>query len=440
MDNVERERLLAEAQVRSAAATNKLKRSGLYDQISAGLHFSGGVVRGCDSVFVEFIETAHELADEVGVPRYEISQRLTTAIPVANNRKLTELGEAWLRGKMNEKGLDYLGPQARSERKRSALTHHMRDTLRSWEMFVECVGNLRLAEMRPEHFRRFHAWADRESAKRPGGRWHQQLMTAIKLVFNYAQRFYPDWAWPPGISERLRSYTPKRYASPDANAEPMPPEVFQALLKQCAAWAALDPDQIDVSTQSGRGRRLQIIRRRRDGRQMSVVLRLAVNCGLNAVDFERLKWSHIKLDDRTPHLELGREKVAHSVGKAIERRIPLLPAVVDALRAWRRMEPAPDGFVFRTASGTRMPPTQLSRTVRRLLEEAGLDHRFTLRHARNIGPTLAANGGLNEEQIERFLGHALHTTSRFYKGRAPVEYLQPVVALIERAYFAAAAQ
>lgn len=436
MDDVARARMLAETDVRHAIALRQLQAHPLYEEISRGVAVEGGVVMEGDLAMAESLEAANHLADMLGVPKQRVLEdnSVSGAVSTVSNPKLSAVGEAWLKGKLNEDGLDYIAPRQRSSLKRSPLTQHMRNTMGRWQLFTKCIGDVRIGELAPAHFRKWKEWADRESARRASGRWHSGLMTAVKTVFNYCLRHYPDWEWPNRIEARLRSFTPMRYASPDSNAEPMPRKVFGALISKCDEWAFLNPGDCDASTQSGRGQRLQIIRKQRDGRQMSVVLKLAINCALNAVDFKIMKWSHLKVEEDEPYLDLPREKVKKSLGKATERRIPLIRDVVEALTEWRKVEMSADGHVFHSSCGNPIDPVLISRTIGRLLDECGLDRSFTLRHLRNVGPTLAANAGLSEIYIGRFLGHAPAATSRFYKGRAPASFLQPVVDLIEKAY------
>jgi len=155
------------------------------------------------------------------------------AAPVANPR-LTDVGETWLRHRMNERGQQHVNRRQRlamrKARQRSPLTSHMRDTLTRWQSFVDCIGNVRIAELTAAHFRRFHEWADRESAHKASNRWHGQLMSAIKNVFNCTQRHYADWAWPVGISV-FTHVTACQLAD-----GPMPPCISQASTTSLPPW------------------------------------------------------------------------------------------------------------------------------------------------------------------------------------------------------------
>lgn len=442
---IDRAKLEARSSVRVTGVVEKL-RSGGRGSEADDLLFEGvaeRILREGDSAWLQFMEKMNVRANELGVPNYEIVEvgpavaaaDVTERDP-AENPRLSGVGETWLRGKMNERGMEYVSPKERAKKKRSPLTQHMRDTMTQWRRIIDCIGDVRIGNLNPEHFRKFLSWADKEAAKRSTTRWHGQLMRAIKSVFDYAQRHYVDWDWPPNIDQRIRAYTPKAYAPAEENAEPMPPDLFVRLLKRCDKWAGVDPRAFDVSTQQGRGKRLQAFRKQRDGRQMRLILMLAANGGLNAVDFERMQWSHLKLDDPIPHLDLPRPKTERTVGRAINRRTPLVSTVVASLRDWERLQRGTDGHVFRTVRGTPIDPTRLSRNVGRLLDDEGLDRTYTFKHLRNVGSTLAANERLPEEMIQAFLGHSPTTISKRYKGRKPVAYTQPIVDLIARDYFA----
>ncbi len=391
--------------------------------------------------------TADAFADTLGVPEFAVvdvseaapsSASSASPVPATSNPRLTEVGERWLQHKMNEQGISYVDPDARKALrdagKRSPLTSHMRDTMARWQHFIDCAGDVRVSELNAEHFRKFATWADKEAVRKASTRWHGQQFAAVKNIFNYGLRQFPDWAWPPGISERLRSYTAKPYVPRDDNTEPMPSGVFHSLLAQCDAWAQTDVEQFDRTTQSGRAKRLQALRKQRDGRQMRVVLELTINCGLNAVDCERITWSNLKLTGDLPHMDFPRRKTEHSVGRATPRKTPLLPPVIKSLRAWQKMESHADKLVFHSAQGTPLAKDQISRTVTRLLKDAGLEQRFTYKHLRNVGSSLASDQGLPEEMIQCFLGHVPQTVSSRYKGSKKPSYLKPLVELIDQQY------
>ena len=370
-------------------------------------------------------------ADSCGVPRFRIVEEgrepLVHAVSNSVNPNLRQVGEAWCEGKRAEAGLA----------KKGMTNRHLETTLRLWKVFTGRVGNLRISELRPEHFRSFQQWADLESTKKPSAHWQKRLFVAVKGVLNFAQERYPEWAWSSGISDRVRTLRPKPHEPGEQNAEPMPAAVFRRLLDRCDVWAATEVEEHDPMTQAGRARREQAMRKRREGRQLRAMLMLSCNCGLNVVDLERMRWSDLHLDHEVPHLDLPRVKAQRRAGRPIVRRTPLLPQVVEELGRWRQAAPPSDGRVFSSAQGTAIKKNALGGAVGRLLDELGLDHTFTFKHLRNCGPTLAANAGLPEEMIERFLGHKPSKVSSRYKGVKPIGYLRPVVELIGREYFGA---
>ena len=67
-------------------------------------------------------------------------------------------------------------------------------------------------------------------------------------------------------------------------------------------------------------------------------VRLGACVGADNVDLCRIKWENLHLDKKLPYLEFSRGKAKKQVGDSILRLTPLLPSVVDALRAWRDYE------------------------------------------------------------------------------------------------------
>ncbi len=201
-------------------------------QVQVEVSHPDGRIRRPDGSFDRDGLSIEPFVESVGVPRFEVveagaantkAREDVQRLAAVDNPRLIDVGETWLRHKMNERGLDYSDREQRVAirrvGKKNRLTDHMRDTLAGWQSFVDCVGNVRIAELTAANFRKFHQWADRESAGKASNRWHGQLMTAVKNVFNYTQRHYTDWDWPPGINERVRAYTPKKYQAAASNAE-----------------------------------------------------------------------------------------------------------------------------------------------------------------------------------------------------------------------------
>jgi len=387
-------------------------------------------IRSAEGAYARDGQSIAPFADACGAPHFRVvevgSDTLDPVISSTINPTLKRVGEAWLQAKLVEAGLS----------DNEGATRHIETTMRLWKLFVRRVGNVRVGELRPEHFRKFHEWSDLQSTKKPSAHWQKRLFVAVKGVFNFVQQRYPEWAWNAGIGDRLRALKARPHEPGEENAEPMSPPVFRDLIAQCDVWASTGVERIEPSTQTGKALRLQAQRKCREGRQLRTVLMLACNCGLNAVDIERLEWKDLHLSNEVPYLESPRTKVVRTAGRAISRRTPLLPQVVGQLRLWRGLESSANGRVFQTAQSAPVTKNTVGRSVGRLLDELGLDRTFTFRHLRNCGPTLAANAGLPEEMIERFLGHKQAKVSNRYKGIKPVDYLLPIIDLIEKEYFA----
>ena len=95
-----------------------------------------------------------------------------------------------------------------------------------------------------------------------------------------------------------------------------------------------------------------------------------------------------------------------------ERIVPLLPAVTEALDAWRAVHPGGTGL-FPGVRGRRLNPGVVQRTMRVFAQQAGLGHAtpHTLRHS---FATHLLSGGADLRSIQELLGHAsLSTTQRY---------------------------
>ena len=129
----------------------------------------------CDGLSTE------PFADSVGVPRFEVveegrpKRRRQRGGPEAGSPpptpRLRDIGEAWLRHKLNERRLEYTNPAQRAAAsqagKRSVLTTHMSDNAR--RLAVAGWLHRRCACRRADAlltFRKFLQWSDRESARK----------------------------------------------------------------------------------------------------------------------------------------------------------------------------------------------------------------------------------------------------------------------------------
>lgn len=72
---------------------------------------------------------------------------------------------------------------------------------------------------------------------------------------------------------------------------------------------------------------------------------------------------------------------------------------------------------------------------RRLADEAGVDRRWSFKHLRNVGPSIAKRAKLPRDEREAFLGHVVDGTSKFYEADVDETFLVNRVNLIGEQYF-----
>ena len=316
-----------------------------------------------------------------------------------------------------------------------ATTEHVLSTCRFFNRFIQCVGNLPVSLVKKASFvewqKTIRAKANKWSAKTSDDH-HRAVARVLKL----AKRKNDGWRFPDGLIEwaddwKYDKRTP--YVPKQQNKEPMPVDVFNGLLKVADEWAATNPDTIDATTQSGRAKRRQAQIKKRQGVQFSAMLGLGIH-GLANIDCARIAWSDLHLDDDLPHLSLPRTKCEHKTGYAVDRKTPLLPSCVDALKRWRKYERRPS-TVFRTSQGNPFDSNTIADVIKKLREENG-SNGWSFKHLRNVGGTVADKAGLSEMKIDRFLGHTLKRERSKYLGSVGPDYLTDLVNLIGAEYFA----
>lgn len=100
-------------------------------------------------------------ADSFVAPRFEAveagSEAVAKTLSSVISPTLTQVEDAWLKGKRIEAGV--------AEGMES--TPQIRTTMALWKIFTQRIGDLRINVLRPEHFRSFQEWSDRESVKKP---------------------------------------------------------------------------------------------------------------------------------------------------------------------------------------------------------------------------------------------------------------------------------
>ncbi len=99
-----------------------------------------------------------------------------------------------------------------------------------------------------------------------------------------------------------------------------------------------------------------------------------------------------------------------------ERLVPLLPAVLSALRHWanRHPDPAPDSPLFPGVRGGRLDPAVAQKAMRDYRRLAGLPEHATPHALRHSFATHLLENGADLRSIQELLGHAsLSTTQRY---------------------------
>lgn len=309
------------------------------------------------------------------------------------------------------------------------------DVSRAFRRFTKVIGNRRIAELTADDFAEWRLWVARQSQSRASVKWARDQHKHVKTVLDLAETEHPNWGFPDGLAKWVRAAKHRqgrqKYVPKKQNREPMPPDVVRKLLEAAAARANADPERFGRTSQRDRARRLQALRKRREGIQFAAILRMAVNCALDNIDCVRIPPEAAKLDTPLPHMDFPRQKVERQVGYAVPRLTPLLPSTVDALRRWLEFEPpAGSPTLFRNARRNRYTSSDLNETLKRLKKEAGIDGVWTFKHLRNIGPSLRKAAKLPKEMSDALLGHVTDGTSAFYEDDVGLEYLAPLVNLI----------
>ncbi len=420
LSSANRAELTAKAEVRRAAALERLERAGILDLVDEPIIPAGPLVLHHDDLdigFFQYLESANKLADLAGVPQVQVrhtDKRTTPSHAPTLSRVLAE----WRRLK--------------SATHKGRETEHMRDVARAFKRFIKVVGDVPLDELSAAHFRLWREWVLDESVKRASGKWSNDQHAMVKQVLRFVRRHQSDWPWPDGLSDWVDAYERHAYQPKADNKQPLPVDEFNRLLETAHRWSHADTEAFDRNSQRGRGQRRQAFVKRELGLQLVAILRLAANCGLDPVDIERLRPEHLRLDAEVPHLDLPRLKVAHRVGAAVDRKTPLLPSTVAALTAALKGR-AGIGPVFRSSRGA--PLKRLSQLFRRLADDACTERKWSFKRLRNIGSTLAKRAKLSTDERQAFLGHAIGGTSKFHEGDLDERYLTDLVNLIGNTYF-----
>lgn len=295
---VERAVLIARAEVRRAAAHEKLQRHGVHGEWDNRRMSSPPapiVVRNDDSILFKYLEMVNTLADTVGVPEVDVHQvkpGASSTSSATSAPRLSKVLDEWRRLKKAGRG--------------GQETRHIREATRIFKQFIRVVGDKAVDTLSASHFAAWREWVLTAAVKRKSGKWANDRHAIVKQVFRFVRRHRSDWPWPDGLSDWFDAYDRKAYRPRAANKQPLPPEVFRQLLTVADKWAETDASPHRADTQRGRGQRRQAQIKRHNGLQMRAILMLGVNCGLDPIDFSRIQRENLKLDGAIPYLDLPR--------------------------------------------------------------------------------------------------------------------------------------
>jgi len=316
----------------------------------------------------------------------------------------------------------------------NSLTPNLIATKRAFAKSIKCVGNLPVNQITNDDFLKWQKHINK-TYKNATVRTIRNHHSIVHRILSFAKRKNRQWDFPVGLLERSTDWqddcgTP--YREKPINKEPMPVAVFNRCLKQAEQWATIDVDAMPNNTQRHKASRKVARDRQRMGIQWNAMLRLVIH-GLATVDLCRIQWSNIIDLDGNAYYDFPREKMKHKTGYAIDRKTPLLPSCIKALKAWRKYELATK-YVFRNASKAPFDSSVLSTAFLKLRKAAGFKQ-WTLKHLRNVGGTLADQNAMSEMVVDRFLGHTLKAARSKYFGSVDPTYLSDLVTKIGAEHF-----
>ena len=169
---------------------------------------------------------------------------------------------------------------------------------------------------------------------------------------------------------------------------------------------------------------------------LKAMLLLAINAGLGNNDIAQLPLKALDLD--AGWLTYPRPKTG------IQRRCPLWPETIEAIREWLTMRPAPKvdaavNLVFVTVRGdgwgTSITDRPVSRQTRKLLDKLGINGNRNFYSIRHSFETIA---GDSRDQVatDAIMGHDDGRMSNVYRERISDERLQAVAEHVRRWLFA----
>lgn len=313
------------------------------------------------------------------------------------------------------------------------------ETVRCFNELISVAGDKPVNQLTKDDFVRFERYLNRESRKHDGNDWHNRRIKSVRAVLNHVWRKteypLPDaWAKWFGDIERLPSKPANR------SKRGFPPALLRAVLAVCDEDAAIDVEAMPTATNSDNGKLSQALERKRSGVQFRAITVLAINCGLGNQDSCDIEWSHVRLTGKFPHIDFPRTKADWRTGTPVDRKTPLLPETVRALKAWREYEKL-NGFVFRDKNKGQWTYDDISAAFGKLVKRSGYDdaQAWSFRHLRKSPGKAARDAGLPDWMVQALLGHVIDTVAaRHYIEDPKPGHLGPIVRAIRRMYFTGA--
>ncbi len=234
-----------------------------------------------------------------------------------------------------------------------------------------------------------------------------------------------DWA------SKYRQWK-KKYHPDESNRQPVPPDVFQAMLKVADQWATMDLGAMPCETLEQRSALAHAKEKKRDGYQFKAILCLGVNCGLDpGADIACMTAQNLK----EGHIDFPRRKPQRKHGRAVPRVTPLLSETQDALDEWIAYE-KPQSTLFTTNHKGRHTRNSINGALGRLQSDAKTEGHYTYKHFRNCSGYAARKAGLPDWMVQAVLGHVSNTVA----GKSYIEdpnpsLLRPIVKAIAAEYF-----
>ncbi len=155
--------------------------------------------------------------------------------------------------------------------------------------------------------------------------------------------------------------------------------------------------------------------------RLGVLWQLMGTTGLRRGEACGLRWEDVDLEAATLRVELNRVSVGYQVSEgepksaAGQRTVPLLPATVAALRAWKKQQTAErlqwgaawqdTGKVFTTEDGNPWHPDRITKLFQRAVAAVDVP-RIRLHDLRHGFATLHISAGTQAKHLQSLMGHS----------------------------------